>query len=53
MEQIKALEEAKQLAKNKLIVKLKDAEEMLFDGGKLTWRRNPGKRDFFSIKVFK
>jgi predicted phage-related endonuclease len=53
MEQIKALEEAKQLAKNKLIVKLKDAEEMLFDGGKLTWRRNPSKRDYFSIKLFK
>jgi predicted phage-related endonuclease len=53
MEQIKALEEAKQLAKNVLTTKLKHAEEMLFDGGKLTWRRNPSKRDFFSIKVFK
>jgi hypothetical protein len=53
MEQIKDLEEAKQLAKNILTTKLKHAEEMLFDGGKLIWRKTPGKRDYFSIKVFK
>ena len=53
MEQIKSLEEAKQLAKNVLTTKLKHAEEMLFDGGKLIWRKTPGKRDYFSIKVFK
>lgn len=53
MEQIKALEEAKQLAKNNLIVKMKEAEEMVFDGGKVVWRRTPGKREYFSIKLIK
>ena len=50
---IKALEEAKQLAKNNLTTKMKDAEELKFEGGKVTWRRSPEKRDFFSIKLFK
>ena len=51
---IKALEEAKQLAKNNVLRVMKDAEVMEFDGGKCTWRRGgDNKRDFFSIKVFK
>jgi hypothetical protein len=50
---IKALEEAKQLAKNRITTLLKDNEEIKFEGGKVTWRRSPDKRDFFSIKVFK
>lgn len=50
---IKALEEAKQLAKNNLTTKMRDAEELKFEGGKVTWRRSTEKRDFFSIKLFK
>jgi predicted phage-related endonuclease len=50
---IKALEEAKQLAKNNLLVKLKDAEELTFKGGRILWRRSQGKKDYFNIKLFK
>lgn len=50
---IKLLEEAKQTAKNILTTKMRDTEEIKYDGGKVTWRRNPEKRDYFSIKVFK
>lgn len=50
---IKLLEEAKQTAKNILTTKMKDIEEIKYDGGKATWRRSPDKRDYFSIKVFK
>lgn len=52
-DQIKLLEEAKQLSKNKVTTLMKDAEEIRFEGGKCTWRRSPDKRDYFSIKVFK
>lgn len=52
-DQIKLLEEAKQASKNKLTTLMKDTEEIKFDGGKVTWRRSPDKRDYFSIKVFK
>jgi predicted phage-related endonuclease len=52
-DQIKALEEAKQLAKNRITTLLKDNEEIKYEGGKCIWRRSPDKRDFFSIKVFK
>jgi hypothetical protein len=41
------------LAKNRITTLLKDNEEIKFEGGKVTWRRSPDKRDFFSIKVFK
>ena len=51
-EQIKGLEERKQLAKNKLTTKMQEAEEIRFeDGSKVTWRRAEGKRDYFSIKI--
>lgn len=51
-EEIKALEERKQLAKNKLTTKMKEAEEIKFDdGSRVVWRRADGKRDYFSIKI--
>ena len=50
---IKLLEEAKQTAKNVLTTKMKDIEEIKYEGGKVTWRRSTQKRDYFSIKVFK
>lgn len=51
-DEIKALEEVKQLAKNKLTTKMKDAEDIVFDdGSRVTWRRQEGKRDYFTIKV--
>jgi len=53
MDKIKALEEAKQLAKNNLTTKMKHADELKFEGGKVTWRRSPDKRDYFSVKLFK
>jgi predicted phage-related endonuclease len=53
MDQIKASEEAKQLAKNNLITKMKDAEELVFEGGKVVWRRSSEKKDYFSIRLNK
>ncbi len=51
-EQIKGLEERKQLAKNKLTTKMAEAEEIKFDdGSRVVWRRTEGKRDYFSIKI--
>lgn len=51
---IKASEDAKQLAKNHITRLMKDAEVMEFDGGKVTWRRGGNnKRDYFSIKLLK
>ena len=50
---IKALEDAKQLSKNKITRLMKDAEIMEFEGGKVVWRRSSGKRDYFSLKLFK
>jgi predicted phage-related endonuclease len=52
---IKQQEEDKQLAKNNLLVRMKDAEELKFEGGKVTWRRAGDglKRDYFSAKLFK
>jgi len=51
---IKAEEDAKQLAKNHITRLMKDAEVMEFDGGKVTWRRGGNnKRDYFSIKLLK
>ena len=51
---IKASEEAKQLAKNHITRLMKDAEVMEFEGGKVTWRRGGNnKRDYFSIKLLK
>lgn len=50
---IKALEDAKQLSKNNITRMMKDAEIMEFEGGKVTWRRSDGKRDYFSLKLFK
>lgn len=50
---IKALEESKQLAKNNILSLMKDAEVLQFEEGKATWRRSEGKRDFFSIKIDK
>jgi hypothetical protein len=32
---------------------MKDAEEMVFDGGKVIWRRSENKRDYFSLKIDK
>jgi predicted phage-related endonuclease len=52
-DKIKGLEELKQLSKNKITTLMKDAEEMLFDGGKVVWRRSDGKRDYFSLKIDK
>jgi predicted phage-related endonuclease len=52
-DKIKALEELKQLNKNKITTLMKDAEEMLFEGGKVVWRRADGKRDYFSLKIDK
>jgi hypothetical protein len=52
-DKIKALEELKQLNKNKITTLMKDAEEMLFEGGKVVWRRSDGKRDYFSLKIDK
>ena len=50
---IKALEEAKQLAKNNITRLMSDAEVMEFEGGKCVWRRSDGKRDYFSLKLYK
>lgn len=50
---IKLLEEAKQLSKNKITTLMKDTEEIKYEGGKVTWRRSPEKRDYFSVKIFK
>ena len=50
---IKQQEEAKQLAKNILTTKMGSVEEIKYEGGKILWRRNLDKRDYFSIKVFK
>jgi hypothetical protein len=50
---IKALEEAKQLAKNSLLRVMKDAEVMEFEGGKITYRRADLKRDYFALKLYK
>ena len=50
---IKALEEAKQLAKNNILRVMKDAEVMEFEGGKCTYRRSDGKRDYFNIRLSK
>lgn len=50
---IKEFEEVKQKAKNNILNIMGDAEVLEFDGGKVTWRRSPDKRDHFSIKVFK
>jgi hypothetical protein len=50
---IKALEEAKQLAKNNLTTKMKNAEELKFEGGRILWRRSEGKKDYFNIKIYK
>jgi predicted phage-related endonuclease len=52
-DKIKGLEELKQLNKNKITTLMKDAEEMLFEGGKVVWRRADGKRDYFSLKIDK
>ena len=52
-DKIKGLEELKQLSKNKITTLMKDAEEMLFEGGKVVWRRADGKRDYFSLKIDK
>jgi hypothetical protein len=52
-DKIKGLEELKQLSKNKITTLMKDAEEMLFEGGKVVWRRSDGKRDYFSLKIDK
>jgi predicted phage-related endonuclease len=52
-DKIKGLEELKQLNKNKITTIMKDAEEMLFEGGKVVWRRADGKRDYFSLKIDK
>jgi hypothetical protein len=52
-DKIKGLEELKQLNKNKITTLMKDAEEMLFEGGKVVWRRSDGKRDYFSLKIDK
>ena len=50
---IKEQEEVKQLCKNNLLSLMKSAEVMEFEGGKATYRRADGKRDFFSIKLYK
>lgn len=52
---IKQQEELKQLSKNNITTLLKDAEEIKFEGGKVTWRRASDglKRDYFSVKLFK
>lgn len=52
-DEIKALEESKQLAKNNITRLMKDAEILEFDGGKVTWRRSDGKRDYFALKLYK
>jgi predicted phage-related endonuclease len=52
-DKIKGLEELKQLSKNKITTLMKDAEEMVFEGGKVVWRRSDGKRDYFSLKIDK
>jgi hypothetical protein len=52
-DKIKGLEELKQLNKNKITTLMKDAEEMLFEGGRVVWRRADGKRDYFSLKIDK
>ena len=50
---IKALEADKQLAKNKITTLMKDVEVIKYKAGRVTWRREEGKRDYFSIKVDK
>jgi hypothetical protein len=52
-DQIKAYEEVKQQAKNKITTLMKDAEVMEFEFGRVTWRRSDGKRDYFSLKIDK
>lgn len=52
-ETIKQQEELKQLAKNNILNVMGDAEVLDFDGGKVTWRKAEGKRDFFSVKLYK
>lgn len=52
-DQIKAYEEVKQQAKNKITTIMKDAEVMEFEFGRVTWRRSDGKRDYFSLKIDK
>ena len=52
-DQIKAYEEVKQQAKNRITTLMKDAEVMQFEQGIVTWRRSEGKRDYFSLKIDK
>lgn len=52
-DKIKALEADKQLAKNKITTLMKDVEVIKYKAGRVTWRREEGKRDYFSIKVDK
>lgn len=52
-DQIKAYEEVKQQAKNRITTLMKDAEVMEFEFGRVTWRRSDGKRDYFSLKIDK
>jgi hypothetical protein len=52
-DQIKAYEEVKQQAKNRITTLMKDSEVMEFEFGRVTWRRSDGKRDYFSLKIDK
>jgi hypothetical protein len=52
-EMIKQHEELKQLAKNNILNIMGDAEVLDFDGGKVIFRKADGKRDFFSVKLYK
>jgi predicted phage-related endonuclease len=52
-DQIKAYEEVKQQAKNRITTLMKDADVMEFEFGRVTWRRSDGKRDYFSLKIDK
>ena len=52
-DKIKVLEADKQLAKNKITTLMKDVEVIKYKAGRVTWRREEGKRDYFSIKVDK